>query len=263
MPALGLRVLGFCPLQSEEEEREESDFDSASINSSSVRSECSAGLGKRGKRRRKKKRSRPSFVLCSCPVWISLCRWCFPGLGSSGRCLVLARWQRVCLAVSVEGKGLSRCPAPGAGGLVPAGRQRVDPAAGAGSAPRCRWSSPAAGLFREPQPALPPASLQPSTLPGAHVPSGQLRVTARSCFGRVVVRVLCPAAGLRLAKPAGPASLPAGSLPGGQGNARTSKSQVRICPLAAKFQNLWGCQGSDLLRSGPWRDVVRGELPAE
>uniref|UniRef100_A0A8C3JQ32 Chromodomain helicase DNA binding protein 5 n=1 Tax=Calidris pygmaea TaxID=425635 RepID=A0A8C3JQ32_9CHAR len=41
---------------SEEEEREESDFDSASINSSSVRSECSAGLGKRGKRRRKKKR---------------------------------------------------------------------------------------------------------------------------------------------------------------------------------------------------------------
>ncbi|KFO76671.1 Chromodomain-helicase-DNA-binding protein 5, partial [Cuculus canorus] len=42
---------------SEEEEREESDFDSASINSSSVRSECSAGLGKKGKRRRKKKRS--------------------------------------------------------------------------------------------------------------------------------------------------------------------------------------------------------------
>ncbi|XP_075762428.1 chromodomain-helicase-DNA-binding protein 5 isoform X2 [Pelodiscus sinensis] len=41
---------------SEEEEREESDFDSASINSSSVRSECSAGLGKRGTRRRKKKR---------------------------------------------------------------------------------------------------------------------------------------------------------------------------------------------------------------
>ncbi|KFP09972.1 Chromodomain-helicase-DNA-binding protein 5, partial [Egretta garzetta] len=41
---------------SEEEEQEESDFDSASINSSSVRSECSAGLGKRGKRRRKKKR---------------------------------------------------------------------------------------------------------------------------------------------------------------------------------------------------------------
>ncbi|XP_054147849.1 chromodomain-helicase-DNA-binding protein 5 isoform X1 [Melozone crissalis] len=41
---------------SEEEEREESDFDSASINSSSVRSECSAGLGKRGKKRKKKKR---------------------------------------------------------------------------------------------------------------------------------------------------------------------------------------------------------------
>ncbi|KAM4647069.1 chromodomain-helicase-DNA-binding protein 5 isoform 7-T8 [Amazona ochrocephala] len=41
---------------SEEEEREESDFDSASINSSSVRSECSAGLVKKGKRRRKKKR---------------------------------------------------------------------------------------------------------------------------------------------------------------------------------------------------------------
>uniref|UniRef100_A0A674GW68 Chromodomain helicase DNA binding protein 5 n=1 Tax=Taeniopygia guttata TaxID=59729 RepID=A0A674GW68_TAEGU len=41
---------------SEEEEREESDFDSASINSSSMRSECSAGLGKRGKKRKKKKR---------------------------------------------------------------------------------------------------------------------------------------------------------------------------------------------------------------
>ncbi|XP_061868815.1 chromodomain-helicase-DNA-binding protein 5 isoform X7 [Colius striatus] len=41
---------------SEEEEREESDLDSASINSSSVRSECSAGMGKRGKKRRKKKR---------------------------------------------------------------------------------------------------------------------------------------------------------------------------------------------------------------
>uniref|UniRef100_A0A8B9Q109 Chromodomain helicase DNA binding protein 5 n=1 Tax=Apteryx owenii TaxID=8824 RepID=A0A8B9Q109_APTOW len=47
---------GRCQATSEEEEREESDFDSASINSSSVRSECSAGLGKRGKRRRKKKR---------------------------------------------------------------------------------------------------------------------------------------------------------------------------------------------------------------
>uniref|UniRef100_A0A8C2TCG3 Chromodomain helicase DNA binding protein 5 n=1 Tax=Coturnix japonica TaxID=93934 RepID=A0A8C2TCG3_COTJA len=56
MPAPGQCVVLFSPLQSEEEEREESDFDSASINSSSVRSECSAGLGKRGKRRRKKKR---------------------------------------------------------------------------------------------------------------------------------------------------------------------------------------------------------------
>lgn len=44
--------------QSEEDEREESDFDSASIHSSSVRSECSAALGKKSKRRRKKKRSR-------------------------------------------------------------------------------------------------------------------------------------------------------------------------------------------------------------
>ncbi|KAG8434244.1 hypothetical protein GDO86_012570 [Hymenochirus boettgeri] len=42
-------------LSSEEDEREESDFDSASINSSSVRSDISAGLGKKGKRRRKKK----------------------------------------------------------------------------------------------------------------------------------------------------------------------------------------------------------------
>ncbi|CAM5105760.1 unnamed protein product [Natator depressus] len=53
---------------SEEEEREESDFDSASINSSSVRSECSAGLGKRGKRRRKKKRSRPFLSVHGDPV---------------------------------------------------------------------------------------------------------------------------------------------------------------------------------------------------
>ncbi|XP_024109843.2 chromodomain-helicase-DNA-binding protein 5 isoform X1 [Pongo abelii] len=41
---------------SEEDEREESDFDSASIHSASVRSECSAALGKKSKRRRKKKR---------------------------------------------------------------------------------------------------------------------------------------------------------------------------------------------------------------
>ncbi|XP_018083448.2 chromodomain-helicase-DNA-binding protein 5 isoform X3 [Xenopus laevis] len=41
---------------SEEDEREESDFDSASINSSSVRSDISAGLGKRGKKVKKKKR---------------------------------------------------------------------------------------------------------------------------------------------------------------------------------------------------------------
>uniref|UniRef100_A0A8C5QGR0 Chromodomain helicase DNA binding protein 5 n=1 Tax=Leptobrachium leishanense TaxID=445787 RepID=A0A8C5QGR0_9ANUR len=41
---------------SEEEEREESDFDSASINSSSVRSDVSAGLGKKGKKGKKKKR---------------------------------------------------------------------------------------------------------------------------------------------------------------------------------------------------------------
>lgn len=49
------------PLQSEEDEREESDFDSASIHSASVRSECSAALGKK-KRRRQKKRSRTSFL---------------------------------------------------------------------------------------------------------------------------------------------------------------------------------------------------------
>jgi hypothetical protein len=47
-------------LQSEEDEREESDLDSASIHSSSMRSECSAALGKKSKRRRKKKRSRAS-----------------------------------------------------------------------------------------------------------------------------------------------------------------------------------------------------------
>lgn len=48
------------PLQSEEDDREESDLDSASIHSSSVRSECSAALGKKSRRRRKKKRSRAS-----------------------------------------------------------------------------------------------------------------------------------------------------------------------------------------------------------
>ncbi|XP_063292269.1 chromodomain-helicase-DNA-binding protein 5 [Pelobates fuscus] len=41
---------------SEEEEREESDFDSASINSSSVRSDISAGFGKKAKKGKKKKR---------------------------------------------------------------------------------------------------------------------------------------------------------------------------------------------------------------
>uniref|UniRef100_A0A6I8RG44 Chromodomain helicase DNA-binding protein 5 n=1 Tax=Xenopus tropicalis TaxID=8364 RepID=A0A6I8RG44_XENTR len=46
----------FLYSQSEEDEREESDFDSASINSSSVRSDISAGLGKRGKRVKKKKK---------------------------------------------------------------------------------------------------------------------------------------------------------------------------------------------------------------
>lgn len=99
IPALGLGVLCFFSVQSEEEEREESDFDSASINSSSMRSECSAGLGKRGKKRKKKKRSRPSFVLCSYSVWITLFRWCFPGLCSSRLCLALARWERMCLSV--------------------------------------------------------------------------------------------------------------------------------------------------------------------
>ncbi|XP_041425345.1 chromodomain-helicase-DNA-binding protein 5 isoform X3 [Xenopus laevis] len=49
-------IRGLCISQSEEDEREESDFDSASINSSSVRSDISAGLGKRGKRVKKKKK---------------------------------------------------------------------------------------------------------------------------------------------------------------------------------------------------------------
>lgn len=99
MSALGLGVLCFFSLQSEEEEREESDFDSASINSSSMRSECSAGLGKKGKKRKKKKRSRPSFVLCSYSVWVFLFSWCFPGPCSSR--LALALWERMCLCLSV------------------------------------------------------------------------------------------------------------------------------------------------------------------
>lgn len=57
-PRAGSGLTGAPALQSEEDEREESDFDSASIHSSSVRSECSAALGKKSKRRRKKKRSR-------------------------------------------------------------------------------------------------------------------------------------------------------------------------------------------------------------
>lgn len=103
--ALGLPVLWFFPLQSEEEEREESDFDNASINSSSVRSECSAGLGKKGKRRRKKKRSRPSFVLCSfCldfPLQLVLSwplqPWAVSGTGLMCLCLSLCA---VCEALS-------------------------------------------------------------------------------------------------------------------------------------------------------------------
>lgn len=58
----GFGLTGPSPaLQSEEDEREESDLDSASIHSSSVRSECSAALGKKSKRRRKKKRRRTSW----------------------------------------------------------------------------------------------------------------------------------------------------------------------------------------------------------
>lgn len=53
---------------SEEDEREESDFDSASIHSASVRSECSAALGKKSKRRRKKKRSMTPLPESSWPA---------------------------------------------------------------------------------------------------------------------------------------------------------------------------------------------------
>lgn len=57
-PRAGSRLTGPpLSLQSEEDEREESDFDSASIHSASMRSECSAALGKKSKRRRKKRRS--------------------------------------------------------------------------------------------------------------------------------------------------------------------------------------------------------------
>lgn len=92
----------FSPVQSEEEEREESDLDSASVNSSSVRSECSAGLGKRGKRRRKKKRSRP-FLCTLIPFWLP-----FPlqtvlsrlravsGAGSAPQCACLCVGHEVC-----------------------------------------------------------------------------------------------------------------------------------------------------------------------
>lgn len=214
MPVLGLCVLWFSPLQSEEEEREESDFDSASINSSSVRSECSAGLGKRGKRRRKKKRSRPSFVLCSCSVWISLFRWCFPGPGSSRLCLALARWERMCCACLCVWSARcflgvqpccwwARACKKAVSGSCCEALARAHSAGGSGAA---RWQ----GFSVDLQSAFLLSSHQPP--PGAHLPLSQLCVATCSCFRRAVVAVLCPAAVPWLTKPACPVSLPAPSL---------------------------------------------------
>lgn len=179
MPALGLCVLWFSPLQSEEEEREESDFDSASINSSSVRSECSAGLGKRGKRRRKKKRSRPSFVLCSYSVRIALFRWCFPGLGSSRPCLALARWRGcacACLCVWSARSFLGVQALLLVGLCLQEGSKWIL-SQGTGSPQQCRWwwGSPVAGLFCQATVTFPSghiSSHQPA--PGAPLPPSQL-----------------------------------------------------------------------------------------
>eukprot|EP00069_Balaena_mysticetus_P015960 bmy_09538T0 len=66
LSCLSLGAGGEVEEVSEEEEREESDFDSASIHSSSVRSECSALLGRKSKRRRQKKRS--TTPVCRVPV---------------------------------------------------------------------------------------------------------------------------------------------------------------------------------------------------
>lgn len=177
MPALGLCVLWFSPLQSEEEEQEESDFDSASINSSSVRSECSAGLGKRGKRRRKKKRSRPSFVLCSVlfglpssdGAFLALAAQAVSGAGSVGEdvlvlvCVCGVRgafwvseprcwWARACEKAMSGSCREALAPPPSAGGDGAARRSSIccqlslcaslqPPATAWGSAPRRRSES--------------------------------------------------------------------------------------------------------------------------
>lgn len=171
MPVLGLCVVWFSPLQSEEEEREESDFDSASINSSSVRSECSAGLGKRGKRRRKKKRSRPFlctlFLFClDFPLQMvlssSLQLQAVSDTDSVGKdVLVCVCGMRSAFLVS-ELVGLHR------GG----GNKWIQPW-GTGSPPwGWRWwwrSSVALGPCHQPVPSSPLPSCQPP--PGAHPPS--------------------------------------------------------------------------------------------
>lgn len=206
--------------------------------------------------------------------------WCWLG-GRGCACACLCVWSARCF-LGVQALLL-------VGSCLQEGSERIPPR-GAGSPPPCRRSSPAAGLFRQSAVTFPSGPLsghQP--LPGAPLPSSQLCVTTQSCFGRAVVALLCLAAVPWLAKPTCPVSLPARSpshpgwlsplpVPGPyllfvcRGTSRAAwaagtllpcPDPTRVCPVAAKFQNLWAFRGSDFLRSSPWRDMACGKLPVE
>ena len=216
-----------------------------------------------------------AFLALAAPgrVW----RW-LGGRGCACACLCVwsARWFLGVQALLLVGSCLQE------------GSEWIPPR-GASSPPQCRWrrSSPAAGLFRRSAASFPSGPLsnhQPP--PGAHLPPSQLCVATRSCFGRAVVAVLCrtvarkarlpclaacsqPQPPRAAGPPARPSTLPALWAPGcvtgsvGSRHPACTCDPARICPPAAKFENLWGFQGGDFLRSSPWRDAACGKLPAE
>lgn len=206
MPALGLCVVSFSPLQSEEEEREESDFDSASINSSSVRSECSAGLGKRGKRRRKKKRSRPFlctlFLFClDFPLQMVL-SWSLQlqavsdtdSVGKDVLPLVCVRGVRGAFLVSRLLCWWAYTEEEAASGSGRGARAHPHGAGGGGGG--AAWRQ---GLAIDHFPSSPLSSCQPP--PGAHLPFSQRRAVTWSCLGRGVVAASCRAAARKASLP--------------------------------------------------------------
>lgn len=251
MPVLGLCVVWFSPLQSEEEEREESDFDSASINSSSVRSECSAGLGKRGKRRRKKKRSRPFlctlFLFCldfslqmvlSCSLQLQAVSdtdsvgkdvlVCVRGMRGAFLVSKLLCWWACTEEEATNGSGCgARAHPHGAGG------------GGGGAA----WRQGLA-INRFP-PALSPAA------------SHHLGLTPLLPAPCCDLELLGERSGCSTQLPARPTSLGVpwalrhgtGSL--GSCHPARTPGPARICPVAVSSGHLWGFRGSAFHRTAP------------